>query len=78
MLTGFAVEASSCCSEASGRGCPNGDVDATLTSAAGAECKASCEKGCCKEKADAVDITESQEAIAPEGPEVVAELTEAE
>ena len=58
--------------------CAKGDTDATLTSAAGAECEASGEKGCCKDKADAVDVTETPEAIAPEGQEVVAELTEAE
>jgi hypothetical protein len=79
MMTGFAVEASSCCSEASGGSCPNSNAEATLTSATGAEREASCEKGCCKDKADAVDVTEIPQAIAPEGDEeVVAELTEAE
>ena len=78
LLTGLAGDASSCCSEASGSCCAKGDTDATLTSAAGAECEASGENGCCKDKADAVDVTETPEAIAPEGQEVVAELTEAE
>jgi hypothetical protein len=78
LMTGLSADAPSCCSKASGSGCPNGDSEATLTSALGAECEASCEKGCCKDKADAVDVTETPEAIAPEGHEVVAELTEAE
>jgi len=78
LLTGPSPVVPSCCSEASGSGCSNGDAETTLTSAAGAECQSSGEKRCCKDKADAVDVTESQEAIAPEGQEVVVELTEVE
>ncbi len=83
LMTGLSADAPSCCSKASGSCCPNGDAEATLTSATGAECKAGGEEGCCKDKENAVDVTETQEAIAPEaitpeGEEVVAELTEAE
>lgn len=74
LMTGLSADAPSCCSKASGSGCPNSDAEATLTSATGAEC----EKGCCKDKEAAVDVTETSEVTTPQGEEVVAELTEAE
>lgn len=78
MMTGLSADAPSCCSKASGSGCPNGDAEATLTSAAAVECLGSSDKGCCKDKEAAVDVTETPEAITPEGEGTVAELTEAE
>lgn len=78
LLTGLSADVPSCCSEASGSTCPISDKEASLTSAAGSECESSGEEGCCKDKENAVDVTETQEAITPEGEEAVAELTEAE
>lgn len=83
LMTRLSADAPSCCSKASGSTCPNSDAEATLTSAIGAECEASGEKGCCKDNENVVDMTETPETIAPEvitpeGEEVVAELTEAE
>lgn len=90
MLTSIGVKTDSCCAEATGSCCSKGDADTMLTSAMGAECEGSCEKGCCNDKETAVDITKSQEKPAAdltesqEEPaaeveaEVVVELTEAE
>jgi hypothetical protein len=79
MLTGIGVKASSCCSEATGSCCSKGETEALLTSASDPECDGNCEKGCCKDKEAAVDVTETQEETAAEGAEEVAvELTEAE
>jgi hypothetical protein len=88
LLTSLSTDAPSCCSEAKGSCCPKADADAMLTSTGGAECEASCEKGCCKDKETAVNLTENQEQSAPvveeavveeaTTEEAVAELTEAQ
>ena len=49
-----------------------------MTSIDETECEGSCEKNCCSDKENAVDVTESKEEIAVEGEGVVAELTDAE
>ena len=90
MLTSIGVKTDSCCTKATGSCRSKGDADNLLTSATGAECEGSCEKGCCKDKETAMDITKSQEepavdltenqeepAVEAEA-EVVVELTEAE
>ena len=75
MLTSIEGETAACCSKAKAACCSEGGSDAMLTSTDAAECHGDCEKGCCKDKTDAVDVAASQDETAVD---VVAEVTETE
>lgn len=71
MLTSVDGEAASSCASAKGACCSKSDAAAMLTSTDAAECTGDCDKACCKDKTDAVDVAAGEE-------EVVAAATETE
>ncbi len=75
MLTSLPETSGVSCSASAGSCCSKGDADVLLTSTDAAECHGSCEKGCCKDKSDAVAVASQNPAVAEE---VVSEATETE
>lgn len=78
-VPGVTSDSAACCSQAKSNCCSKGEAEVTLTSASDAECHGDCEKGCCKDKTDSVDVTANQDEIAgEEDVEVAAAVTETE
>ena len=81
MLTSVESKTAACCSPAASGCCSKDSAEAMLTSTDAAECHGNCEKGCCKDKTDSVDVAASQDETVSEevvAEEVVAEATESE
>ncbi|MFY9252086.1 MAG: hypothetical protein WAO83_01425, partial [Fuerstiella sp.] len=77
-LTGVDGAAPTCCGQSKTGSCSE-VADAVLTSTDAAECHGDCDKACCQDKKDTVDVAVSQdEVVAEDTTEAVSEVTETE